>query len=259
MKIDKDKSIQLPECCKFHSDNSEVFLPENRKKEAWMFTQIDEQDYFHKMCTPYNLISELLGSYFSKQIGLNAVENKIGFIDGYNSVYAVSKSFYKEGYTYYFMDELGYDDKEGFEEYNFLRKVKKNFGKEILNELLKLIVIDLKMGQVDRHGQNITFYRKDFLEKFKLAPLYDFSYSYMHKKISYYKNPFILININLETLKLLVEKYPIIMESIDIVKDIRIEDALDEISRETGCIFSGSEINFFSVRDVEYTKILRKI
>lgn len=52
------------------------------------------------------------------------------------------------------------------------------FDEILTDELLKLIVLDLKMGQMDRHGHNLMLKKNIKTGVIDLAPIYDYSRSY---------------------------------------------------------------------------------
>lgn len=114
----------------------------------------------------------------------------------------------------------------------------------LLEEVLKLIAIDLRMGQTDRHNKNLTLQIRKDNGNLHLAELYDFSTAYQQKEYFYnklfYENPFIILrknNISLSSL----------------------EEALFDISNDKKIKFNQEESNYYQKKDSYNNKTLIKI
>lgn len=230
--------------------------------------KIDGEYYYAKYINDIKMINELIGSYMSKYIGLDTVDYKIGIYNG--NMYALSKIFYMKDYEYYNVPTLyrlnpknllNVKDKLFHNLYVCKTEViDKTKDKELIENILKLITVDLKMGQRDRHVNNVLLKKK--YDKVSLAPVYDYGYSYMSdSKIGsdiYYDSPFIILRKNLLSVKVLSMKYPNIKKYIDKICDIDIEDLLLELESLNGISFTKDEIENIKSMDKENMKILKK-
>ena len=80
------------------SNNEDIVLPEVFGGLKNNITTIDEKNYYCKRVSHDALLNELIGSYLSKQIGLDSVDYKIGkYNDNY---YVLSEMFFEDGYNY---------------------------------------------------------------------------------------------------------------------------------------------------------------
>lgn len=258
MDVNKNSVILMSDTKKLsYILNPNLYIP---RKEAWIKKNvvIYENEYFHvKKTTPQELINELLGSYLSQKLNLDAVDYRVAMDEGYN-LYALSRVFYEKNYRYFKVYEFGYNTY-----YMYDSKIKKNdilsdieriYSKKLLNELLKLIALDLKMMQPDRNASNIIFKEKE--QNYQLSKVYDFGEAYT-KKFNHYFNPFLILFLGKNLLKQFIKDYPNIGEYITILNNIKIIEALEEISVRFNITFSKSEYEFYMKKDEEITKKLQ--
>ena len=230
--------------------------------------KIDGEYYYAKYIDDVKMINELIGTFLSTYIGLDTVDYKIG--KSKNCMYALSKIFFLSDYEYYNVPTIyrlnphnliGSKDKLLHKLYlcktDVIDKIK---DKDLVDDVLKLITLDLKMGQRDRHVNNVLLKKKD--DKVSLAPIYDYGYSYMSdSRIGsdlYYDNPFIILRKNLLSVKGLLIKYPNIKKHIDKICDIDIEEMLLELEFLNGISFTKEEVDNIKNIDQENMKILKK-
>ncbi len=228
--------------------------------------KIDDNYYYYKAINQSEMINELIGSYLSKEIGLEAVDYKIGIYN--NELYALSELFYEQDYMYdncfsyyntYSDNELSLFERIISKIYlNNHKVLDKISNKNMLDNILKLISIDLKMGQLDRHNMNLTLKISKENSELNLAPVYDFSKSY-ENQFYFYNNPFIILRLNKFSLSSFYSKYPHIEKYINILKNIKIDDILSQIELDNDITISDSKRISYIEKDKFYNKILKKI
>ena len=221
------------------------------------------KSYYIKPASEYEMINELIGSYLSKQIGLDSVEYSLGYSD--EDIYAMSELFFQKDYNYYSFNDLLVNEYS-----DWLIKVEHyvhEYGNALylLNydmfiAMLKLIAIDLRMGQYDRRS-NMMF--KDKSGVFEFAPMYDFGASYPNytyrKYLNEYINNFVIIEKDKEFLKQFSKDFPSFMDFVEIIRSIKMSDVLDEIQSENGIKLSDHEIKHYVYKDNEHNNVLKMI
>lgn len=248
----------------------DVYIPDNYEEVKDFTVKMNEKYYYYKYVSQYEMINELIGSYLSKVLDLRAVDYEIGNIDG--DLVALSELFFKRGYSYtnsldyFFRRDRIIDDGNAFSYlFRFFYFVETKFFSSIpenmKDDILKLTAIDLKMGQFDRHNQNITLQvSKDDVS---LAEVYDFGGSYQYdgyfRGLLYYDNPFILVRKNGISLSSLCRRFPMLYEYIDILKNTSIIDILCEIEQDKNIKFTETEYGYYYQKDCSYNKLLRKV
>lgn len=260
--IEFDKNITKEEI------NSIYIPPYQKNNVIHGIVKIDDEYYYAKYIDDVKMINELIGSFLSNYIGLDTVDYKIGMYKG--DMYALSKIFFSSDYEYYNVPAIyrirpknliGKKDQLLHKLYlcktDVIDRIK---DKDLVDDVLKLIAVDLKMGQRDRHVNNVLLKKKD--DKVSLAPIYDYGYSYMSdSKIGsdiYYDSPFIILRKNLLSVGALSIKYPNIKKYIDKICDIDIEDVLLELEYLNNISFSKEEVENIKTMDNENMKILKK-
>lgn len=248
--------------------NSLYIPPYQKNNVIHGIVKIDGEYYYAKYIDDVKMINELIGSFLSSYIGLDTVDYKIGMYKG--NMYALSKLFYLSDYEYYNVPTLYrirpknlIGKKEQLLHKLYLCKtdvIDRLRGKELVDDVLKLIAVDLKMGQRDRHVNNVLLKKKDDIVS--LAPIYDYGYSYMDdSKIGsdiYYDSPFIILRKNILSIRALSIKYPNIKKHIDKICDIDIEDVLLELESLNNISFFKEEVENIKNMDNENMKILKK-
>lgn len=224
---------------------------------------IDGEIYYVKYD---NILNELIGSFLAKKIELDSVDYQIGIYC--NLKYTVSKLFYDREYNYfypkYFPEFKHFSSKvhsNPITDIYCFRSHLKQFDDKVKDELLKLIALDLKMGQSDRHGQNLMLKQCIETGVVDLAPIYDYGRSYtpFDFPFKYYQNVYFQIRNNHTSLTKLAKKYPQIMEYIDILKNIEMDEILEAIALDKNIKVEDGERCHLINRDKEYTKILKQI
>lgn len=234
--------------------------------------KINEKYYHAKMATSKEMLNELIGSFLAKQLNLEAVDYQIGIYEG--DLYALSELFYDENHTYPLFEEYfskteqnqeALFDNDGLgKPYLIQPKLSKLVKDEQLaNKILKLIALDLKMDQVDRHSENVMLRKNIKTGTLDLTPIYDFANSYFaisnYPRDFIYDTPFIIVRKNKLSLRALSRKNPEILKSSKTLIDTPIEDVLSEIEKEKQITIPDKTKAFYKKKDGEYTKVLQKL
>lgn len=249
-----------------------LYIPRDLEEIVNSITEINGKYYYYKKVDFYQLINELLGSYFSKQISLEAVDYQIGIYNG--EIYALSQIFYNQNYEYHdCQDYFGTIANHKLTESESLISriyLKEETMLEMINNpimllnILKLTFLDIKMGQIDRNNLgNIMIKIAKSNGSVDLAPVIDFESSYdsspPYPEFYFYDNPFIVLRKNKLSLSSLIRKYPQILDTVNILATLKTRDALNQIQNEKRIILSEKETKYYEEKDNDYSRILQKI
>ncbi len=243
-----------------------LYIPDGYQDLILQITKYNGEYYYYKSVHRSEMIRELIGSALAKRIDLDTVDYKIGKKRVKSSfLYALSKIFFEEGFIY----QNCYDfygqriiDRNFFRSYVYLNNsqiLEKLKDYNTILKVLKLTALDLKMGQYDRHNQNL-FLKIDQTGRVDLAPIFDYggSYSYvLGTKI--YDNPFLMIRKNKPSLYAFARKFPEIAEYASFFESIPIVDIFDDIEKEHMLELSDEERFYFQKMDQQNNKVLQKI
>lgn len=247
-------------------------IPKDLEKIADSITKVNRKYYYYKKVDFYQLINELIGSYFSKQIKLDAVDYQIGIYNG--EIYALSEIFFNPNYEYHdCQNHFGTIANHKLTESESL--ISRIYLKEdtmlelidnpiMLLNILKLTFIDLKMGQIDRNNLgNIMIKTSKSNGVVNLAPVIDFESSYVdnppYPEFYFYDNPFIVLRKNRLSISSLIGKHPQILDTVNILSTLKIRDTLYQIQDEKRIILSEKEVRYYEEKDNDYSRILQKI
>ena len=246
-------------------------FPKKMRDYANNVVMIDGKYYYAKKCSTPTLINELLGSYFSKLVGLDSVDYMIGKSNTQLSyLHALSEIFYKEDYNYTTVEDvvagLRPDDTKAFTRglgsiYVCDTSVLSLFNSpQLIDGALKMTAVDLKMGQVDRYNYNVVI-RDDGIEK-QLEKVFDFGWSYavgVDDKKSCYYNPFLVVKRNTISIWGLSRRYPQLKESAAVLSTTPLYDVLKEIEKRFNIKIEDRDIPRYLEMDKEYSKVLGKV
>lgn len=254
------------------SDISKLYIPNGQEEIIDSICEVNGKYYYYKGVDFDQLINELIGSLLSKMVGLDAVDYKIGVCN--NELYALSEIFYKPGFQYYdcekFFGKIA-DHKLTESDINaakdfFLEDSMFNLitNPKMLLNLLKLTIIDIKMGQIDRNNLGNIIVKEDKTNGLiDLAPIIDFECSYDSSppfpEFSFYDNPFIVILKSEQSIATLVRKYPQIMETVRLLANLKMEEILLQIQSEKKIKLSMRERKYYEGKDRDYSKVLQKV
>lgn len=224
--------------------------------------QIDGEYYTWKYI---DIVTELIGAYLSRIVDLECAPYEIGIYNGMPLV--LSKLFFENGFRYFYASDYDFcmllqgEVHLGLFAYFYCFKDKLSFfDASVRSRLLKLIAVDLKIGQLDRHHENIMFKQSLDGSQTFLAPVYDFTNAYSsHVPFRYYKSPFLFLRMNERSLGNFIDKYPEVMQYIGALRDISMETILSDIERERNVKFESYERNYRIKLDQEYSRTLKKI
>lgn len=244
----------------FHADNLEKA---NIPDAIWPYCNnhvisINDAYYIWKYDS---LAVELIGAYLSSILGLESASYSLALYG--DKPFVVSKVFFEEGFHYFMagdfdgaMELFGKpveNIKTSF--YCFVERLHL-LPKQVLDKMLKLIAIDLKMGQVDRNEENIIFKRNKVTGELDLAPAFDFTNAYVSS--SYYKNPFLFLRLNHKSLADFIREFPKIREYIDALQSVSMDVMMDGILEKSGVAFEKAEIAFYQSFDKGRSRMLKK-
>jgi hypothetical protein len=246
-------------------------VPHTMKYAVRNIVSIDGKYYYVKACTPKILLNELIGSYFSSLIGLDAVEYKIGR-DTYNTgyLYALSEVFYQDECSYHTVDRyygMRPDDtsvySKGIDRHYICDTSILDYigSKKLSDAVIKMSTVDIKMGQVDRYDYNVIL--RELNGIIELEKVYDFGASYQddagYSLYNCYYNPFLLVKRNTISLWGLAHKYPQISGSAAILCSTPLYDVIKDIESQFNIKIEDEDIKDSLELDKKFSKILRKV
>lgn len=254
------------------NETQKLYIPNGLEEIVSSIVKIDGKYYYYKEVNFNQLINELIGSYMSRLINLDAVDYQIGIYNGIS--YALSQIFYNPNYEYHncqdffgtianhkLVESESLISKIYLVEDKLLERI--NNPTMLLN-ILKLTFLDIKMGQIDRNNLgNIMVKKSKFNGLVDLAPMFDFECSYddspPYPEFYFYDNPFVVLRKNQLSLSSLCKRHSQILETLHILATLKIEDVLNRIQEEKRIVLSAEEKKYYEEKDKEYSKVLQKI
>lgn len=240
-------------------------IPANNMEIVKNITKIDDNYYLYKRVSLAEGINELIGSNLARKVGLDTAAYHFGICN--ENLYVLSDIFYKGGYYYTSSyDYLSFSAVDDFlrlksfvcsfagSEYKLLEKVENS---SIYLDILKLIAVDLKMGQVDRCNKNLMV-KMDLNGGVSLAPIYDYGAAYLDKKFRVYSNPFVTILLDSRGINKFGNRFSKIKEYIELLDSIVINDVLDEIGIDDNICFYEDVRTYYGKKDSNNSKMLKK-
>ena len=262
-----NKVIDMNNC---DVSNMKAYIPNNLENSVFIhkICNIDGSLYYAKRVWAKEeedcLVNELIGSYLSRLIDLDAVDYKIGKQGQY--IYALSKLFYEEDFDYEYSKK--YNSNFDLDSMNkkFIIDNLPNEYPHIREKLLKLALLDIKMGQYDRYNETNIMLKKSKITNFiDLAPIYDFGFSYplptIWNKDAFvlYTNYFLTIRKNEESLQMLLNKYPQIYDIMYKLADIDMNSIIKDIEDSHEILIEKGIKNNLIEQDQEYSCLLKKV
>lgn len=268
---DSSKVLKVDKLGISEEDKNKVYIPgsilSDLKNSIYYDLCIINGEFYYCKYDYSKIPNELIGSYLAKKLELETVDYQIGMND--DDLLSVSKLLYEKGFEYYHASHhknainwnLSHLKKFPWKYLEQFRGVKKlrYFDEKIISKILKLITLDLKMLQYDRHGYNLMFKQNIETKELDLAPIYDYGNSYFFEKRCYYVNSFSYIKTTLSGIKNVIKKYPEIMQYFDIVNGLSMEQILSDIEKEKLIKFTDDEKKKYIDFDNEYSKVLKKL
>ncbi len=238
----------------YHNPTAEEYrryhIPVDNQNIRNLVVNANGSIFYTKSLGNYRMINELIGSHLAKKLDLDTVDYEIG--ETTTGFQALSKPFYEEGYSYeYFKDYFqlpSYSIKVLLSALNPFVAFCITDGLDMLkdtslySDALKLIALDLKMAQIDRHSSNLQVKIKDN-KAVSFAPIYDYSESYLiGESASFYFSPLIWIKKNRVSLNELIRRHPELWDYLEYLMNLSIYDILESIGEEKDIEFTGNEV-----------------
>ena len=173
--------------------------------------EINRDYFFQKEVSKVDIFNEIIGRYLCNKISLETTDLKV--IKKNIITYKIITPNYRSNKYIYFKPEDNFEYGQYVEHFN--DRYFKNLEEIHKEDLFKLLAVDLMMEQEDRYARNMEEYYPN--NTIRLAPIIDFSNSFINYKNFTYFNPYILIKKDIRSLDLFYEKYP---EGYQYLKDI---------------------------------------
>ena len=159
--------------------------------------------YYSKMIELKEFCCEAIGRYLCRKVNLETTNLEISEIL-YDKIIIVTPNYRKRNNNYYSLeDNFEFEDViTNYNDWYF-----EDLDKELQDELLKLIAIDLMMEQTDRYARNMEVY-SDISGNKHLSPIIDFAFAFENINNYSYFNPYIAIEKMPRVLSLFYNKYP---------------------------------------------------
>ena len=241
----------------------DAYIPNNFQDLKSNIIRYEDKNYLFKYVWDDSVIvNELIGSYLAKLIDLEAVDYKIGILN--DRLYILSELFFDDNFDYsypkYIFNEL---DCNKISRKLYINNIPEEYP-YIREKILKLIILDIKMGQYDRSSYTNLMIKKSKVSNYvDLAPIYDFGLSYPldldELLLKIYYNPYITIRKNKASLAMLVSEYPKVKDYINILKDINMPSILTAIENRYKIKVNNNIKDYLYAKDKAYTKVLNKL
>lgn len=155
IKYDKNSLLNIKNIIPTSKElKDEIFINDLSYLHA-KFTKIDGNWYFWKYVDDYQLLNELIGSFLAKLIDLDTAEYIPG-ISSTDKLVVISKNFREPSIKYFMSNKFFKEAPLTYSEYlskiNYNTESLKSLDKLLLKQLLKVCILDLYMGQYDRHS-----------------------------------------------------------------------------------------------------------
>lgn len=224
----------------------------SRKKDYLkMIKKYNNQIYIFKEkgMNYYGLINELIGSFLAKKINLDTVSYDICKCDGKLGI--ASKNFKDEKYDYKYLNDLTI-----IKPYIFALSNINNIKEEcitqenkdsIINQILKLICLDLYMCQRDRNMSNIQFKIDKDTNYLSLAPIYDYYDCLDNLSVLYNA----IISLSDDSIRMLLNNYSNFSDILKETISIPMTQLIDEIA----CYYGFNKDNFIYQNLIDYYEI----
>lgn len=196
----------------------------------WYYFKKDKNNYEY----PFYIIDELIGMFLSKKRELETLEYEIAKVN--NTYGLASKNFKSDDYTYHTLSSLIGNPLDGNKYYNLellkLACVDEENEKKLLQNIFKMLAIDIVMLQKDRCSINLQFQINKKTGELDIAPIYDFSNCSPRiilnsKKTWNLRN--VLLDINENSIQWLLNNYTLFREELEFYLEQDLNFVWDEI------------------------------
>lgn len=236
--------------------------------ECWNhWVNIDGTWYYFKDFNLYydpakHFLNELIGEVLANLLELSTIQYNIGNVltdDGKEKYVLLSKSFREHGYKYLLPEQVFDRNCINLRNLELIRENCKTNNKyrELVSQLLKMVVLDVYMNQEDRTVNNLLFKKRSRI--ITLAPLYDYEESfdeYDDDKPFTYKTP--ILGLNLNDINE-INKFPELKELFSFFITLDIEDILDNVANKHKINIPESQRSQYRQHDAHMKKVLSRI
>ena len=217
----------------------------------WYFYKSDGYDF--------HFINELLGEVVSNYFELDTTHYKVAKLSvaGKKEEYGlVSKNFCDNKYTYKRCWDYSFEPRRDL---SILKKIRnichsKEEYQLLLDDFKKFFIRDLYTSQLDRSGNNFLF--KITPEGIRLAPLYDYEWSFKDIERHFYRNQIAEINLsNIETQSILKNdiKFQELLHSIILAN---MSSFIDEVEDNHKILIPKDYKERYKERDTKIKKLI---
>ncbi len=190
------------------------------------YSIMHESYYFKERARLQDIITELLGVYLSKYMGLDSVEYELAVQDG-ELIGLLSKNFRKENADYVYASNLTTEDRKKIRNYA-------NAKVSIVSIPYKKMVYDYIMrlyyAATFDLANNVLCERKHSIPH--ISTLFDYEKSFMETEEDSFYDPFLGISISGKTIRVISETHPLMKHSISKALGFDITKAFKAIESE---------------------------
>ena len=259
--------ISLNECLR---PDTSVYLTRDRSLRKGLFYKDEKPELFIKDFNHAEFIGEELCNiknincvhYFLVGCGTHNLKrySKVGNIKGDYKYNIASYDFRESDKNYKFItDYLNLGNNSLFEELLELTPNDEN-KKELCNDLLNLLALDIYMGQTDRVSSNFMI-EEDSDNNLRLAPLFDFEYSLNPTNISnntIYESDIISFD-NINEMKKFMDIYPKFRDLLLSYLDIDLCECASRAYNSRQLKFPEDKKRYYKEFDSDRKELIKKI
>ena len=181
-------------------------------------------------------------------------------IKGKKEEYCIlSENFCSKDYSY--KTALGYNlkAKANLDVLDDIREICKSDNEYLilLKDLKKFFMRDFYVSQFDRTGNNFMF--KVGKEGIRLAPLYDYEYSFDSCNLKLYRNQIAEIDLSNRKTKQILTKDKVFQELLHSIMQISMEDFLQEVEDTHNISVPSDFKELYMVHDTQIKQLIKEI
>ena len=195
--------------------------------------KIDGEWYFYKSDdSKFHFINELLGEVISNYFGLDTINYQVAKLSiiGKKEEYGlISKNFCDKKYTYKSCTDYDLTPRRDLSILEYIRNICQTEEEYqlLLDDLKKFFIRDFYTSQKDRTINNFLF--KVTKEGKRLAPLYDYEYSFASLDLEIYRNQIAEINLKDKETKKLLRHDPKFQELLNLIINANMATLIEEV------------------------------
>ena len=256
-----NKIIPMSDLKKLSMLDIRLYVPKDRINLKHDIVKRDSKYYYLKDANSFEILNELIGSCLAHKIDLDTVDYEIVKEDA-RTYKVMSEVFYDKLYNYQDAREKGPIFNENISKGLKGEKIASKYD-NLIAGLLKLIALDLKMGQSDRNPKNIII-KESKIDRndISLTETFDYGYSYADNPGTnrmYYENPYVSIRKNMDSVYEFASMNSGIVDAIKTLKNINIIDILSEITDTYDIELSDNVKKYYMGKDLTNNELFRRI